>query len=173
MLLSSCCLNPRYSENDAAIMLGDKDFSLCMKKTRESLVQEYPFYHSNPHFKSRNDGYKYWMDKIKRVIESGISLNTCSNSMLLLQLYPYKSKECRKMPLLPSFAFTRRILLAAMRRKALIVQLRSRRDWERAVPELERYPHRIHGHSPMCSTLSPGNLGSEGWQLLLSALKAA
>lgn len=163
---------PNYSENDASIMLGNEEFSLSMKKTREFIVQEYPFYHLNPYFAAGNDGYVHWIKKIKEVVKDGFSLKVCSNSFLLLQLYPYKSKKCDKPQLFPSFAFTRHILLAAMQRRALVVQLRSRGKWEDAVPELETYPHRIHGHSPGQATLSPKNLGSEGWRILLSALDA-
>ncbi|MBR2610551.1 hypothetical protein, partial [Desulfovibrio sp.] len=45
-------LNPGYSEDDATIMLGDADFQQAMKNTREFVVQDYPFYHLNPGFKS-------------------------------------------------------------------------------------------------------------------------
>lgn len=164
--------HPDYRGNDAAIMPGNEEFSLSMKKTRGFIVQKYPFYHLNPCFEAGNDGYGYWVKKIKEVVKAGFSLKVCSNSFLLLQLYPYKSKQCDRCRLFPSFAFTRHILLAAMQRRALVVQLRSRKKWEDAVPELETYPHRIHGHSPRQATLSPGNLGSEGWRLLLSALDA-
>lgn len=164
--------HPDYSENDAAIMLGNEEFSLSMKKTREFIVQEYPFYHLNPYFADGNDGYGHWIKRIKEVVKAGFSLKVCSNSFLLLQLYPYKSKKCEKRQLFPSFAFTRHILLAAMQRRALVVQLRSRGKWEDAVPELETYPHRIHGHSLGQATLSPKNLGSEGWRILLSTLDA-
>lgn len=164
--------HPDYSEKDAAIMLGNEEFSSSMKKTREFAVQEYPFYHLNPYFADGNDGYGYWMKKIKEVVKSGISLKVCSNSFLLLQICPYKTKGYDSSRVSPSFAFTRHVLLAAMQREALVVQLRSRKRWEKAVPELETYPHRIHGHSPRQATLSPGNLGSEGWERLLSAITA-
>ncbi|WP_303956391.1 hypothetical protein, partial [Desulfovibrio piger] len=78
----------------------------------------------------------------------------------------------KKMPLLPSFDFTQRILLAAMNRRALVVQLRSKKIWEEAVPGLATYPRRIECRNPRRPTLSPGNLGSEGWRILLSALDA-
>ncbi|WP_156831659.1 hypothetical protein [Desulfovibrio piger] len=84
--------HPGYSGNDAAIMPGNEEFSLSMKKTREFIVQEYPFYHLNPCFEAGNDGYGYWVKKIKEVVKAGFSLKVCSNSFLLLQLYPYKSK---------------------------------------------------------------------------------
>lgn len=84
--------HPGYSGNDAAIMPVNEEFSLSMKKTREFIVQEYPLYHLNPCFEAGNDGYGYWVKKIKEVVKAGFSLKVCSNSFLLLQLYPYKSK---------------------------------------------------------------------------------
>lgn len=165
-------LNPGYCEDDTAIMLGDAKFQQAMKNTREFVVQDYPFYHLNPCFKQGNRGYDYWVDKFRKLFESNFDLKKCANSFLLLQAYPYKSKEFKKMPLLRSFGFTRYILLAAMRRKALVVQLRSKKIWEEAVPELAMYPRRIECHNPRRPILSPGNLGSEGWRILLSALDA-
>jgi len=165
-------LNPGYSEDDATIMLGDADFQQAMKNTREFVVHDYPFYHLNPGFKQGNKGYDYWADKFRKLFEVDFDLKKCANSFLLLQAYPYKSKEFKKMTLLPSFDFTRRILLSAMQRRALVVQLRSKKIWEEAVPELAAYPRRIECRNPRRPTLSPGNLGSEGWRILLSALDA-
>lgn len=165
-------LNPGYSEDDAAIMLGNAKFQQAMKNTRGFSVQDYPFYHLNPCFKQGNKGYDYWVDKFRKLFEIDFDLKKCANSFLLLQAYPYKSKEFKKMPLLPSFDFTQRILLAAMNRRALVVQLRSKKIWEEAVPGLATYPRRIECRNPRRPTLSPGNLGSEGWRILLSALDA-
>lgn len=88
--------HPDYSENDAAIMLGNAKFQQAMKNTRGFSVQDYPFYHLNPCFKQGNKGYDYWVDKFRKLFEIDFDLKKCANSFCSCRHTHISQKDLRR-----------------------------------------------------------------------------
>lgn len=163
-------LNPGYSSYDYKYMLENNDFAASMKNTREFREQKIPFYHLDDEY-PENPGLKYWKKLLKQPIQD-VNLSACSHGFLLLQLVPYKSKAFREMKnILPSFAFTKNLLLEAMQRNAIIIQLRSRKLWEKHVPELVTYNKRFFCNSCLNPAISPANIGNANYEQVLVALR--
>ena len=140
-----------------------------MKNSREFKEQRYPFYHLNKNY-PENPGLNYWKKKLKLPLKE-LGFYSCSQGFLALQLFPYKTKIFRNMEILPSFAFTKMLLMEAIRRDAIVIQMYSATRWENNVPELKSYKKRFTCRNYRTPTISPKNIGDRAYLQVIDAIK--
>jgi hypothetical protein len=91
--------------------------------------------------------------------------------VLDVEFHGYHSARWRALPVtLPSQWFGFSLVEQAITRDAVIVLTRAEREWKVAVPELAGYRRLVQAKSPRTSSLSPGNLGPEGFRLVTDAI---
>ena len=92
---------------------------------------------------------KWW----KLVLDPWLSGNNIRRSrvaerILAIELFPYHSQKfgvrLPEIQKLPSHPYTQALVRDAMNRKALLLILRSQQLWQKAIPELNHYPHVYH-----------------------------
>lgn len=161
---------PSYHDDDAKYMVYDATFSAIMQRTRVFEEYENPFYHLNEKY-PQNPGFHYWNKLLKEPIRD-LGLRACSQGFLLLQLFPYKTNAGLKgkYDILPSFSFTKEILLKAMRRNSIVIQMTATQEWQQNVPELKYYKH-ITCNSSINLSISRHNIGIEEYDQVISAIK--
>lgn len=133
------CLNPGFDE------------TLDVKTSNDPLHNEEnikalsfssspPFFYFNPKL-SYSGGYKWWSRLLKDLI-SEFGVEILSEKLMCLQYVAYHSKVYTDLPfILPSQRFNFHLLEQAMNARKIIVIMRSKRYWIRAVPRLANYPY--------------------------------
>jgi hypothetical protein len=151
-------LNPGYSEGD---IIFHRDNEFFIKTCRENLLhneQEYPFYLLNP-YNYQSPGFKWWHKRLKPLIEL-YGLKKVANSICCIEFFPYHSENYRQMRSpLPSQSYSFHLVREAIKRSAMIVVMRSQKNWLEQVPELRN--HNFYTLSSVQNvTVSQSNLRS-------------
>ncbi|MGZ6366320.1 MAG: hypothetical protein ACXWPS_10145 [Ktedonobacteraceae bacterium] len=147
-------LNPGYTKQHEQFVVDE----YCNQATRANLVhasQDYPFYVLDPRIGS-NPGYRYWTRILKPLIVL-YGLKKIANEVCVVELFPYHSEHFAGKLCVPSQTYSWYLIQEAMRRNALIIQMRSRRLWQKAILELVSYPNYYCVNSPQNPTLSAKN----------------
>lgn len=160
--------HPSYHPLDHIYMCENADFAASMQRTRAFEKQDYPFYHLNENYRG-NPGLAFWEDKLKAPIKE-LGHRTCSQGFLLLQLFPYKTNAETKDKIFPSFEFTRTLLLDAIKRNAIIIQMYAKREWNNYVIELNTYKKRFSCLSQANMDITPGNLPKGVYKQIIAAI---
>lgn len=109
---------------------------------RRNLLHEslpYPFWTLDPAF-HEYPGYAWWYKRVKRLLESpGIDQQTLAQRLLCVEYFPYHTQNMTRFDGLPSQAYSFHLADNAIRRNAVILVMRCRALWERAVPSLVGY----------------------------------
>ena len=93
-----------------------------------------------------------------------------AHSLLCLEFFPYHSERYRGMStLVPSQMYTFHLLEEAMKRKALIIQMRSKTIWQYYVPELKNHNNYFQLRSPQNVTVSRNNC-PEGFDKIIETV---
>lgn len=132
-------LNPGYYERNEAFGTGDAFF---WKTSRANLVhanREYPFYLLDPRNEA-SPGYYWWSRKLKQPI-ARYGLEKVAREFCVIEYFPYHSKNFGYNGIIPSQRYNFSLIQEAMGRKAIIIQMRNRKRWLEALPELANYSH--------------------------------
>jgi len=157
-------LNPGFMEEEMVFHLYDHDFISESRKTLLHIDQEYPFYLLNPEL-SDSEGHKWWMKKLRYPIELG-GIKLVSRSIFCIEFFPYHSAKFKRMSdTLRSQRYSWYLASEAIQREALIIIMRGKSLWYKAIPKLEKYPHLYHLHSFQDVTISPVNC-PEAWPMI-------
>jgi hypothetical protein len=137
----------------------------------------YAFFFLDPHYNG-DAGQQWWHKRLSHLRKASKHAGAFSDEhlakeLLCIQYFPYRSKSYKSMQRLDSQQYGFDLVQAAMDRKALIILLRSRTLWIKAVPNLENYEHLIQLSNPLNPVLSPGQLKNGGWEKLVAALSKA
>ena len=91
---------------------------------------------------------------------------------VIVEHFPYASRSFDSLPeILPSQAYSFRLVGDLARRGCLVVVPRRLREWQLAVPELiERPRHIIRVRYPRSGYISPATLGEEPFARVVSRL---
>jgi hypothetical protein len=130
-------LNPGFSKEDLRWHSKDdfQNSSLCNLNHGKT---EYPFYLLNPRY-SESPGHQWWERRLRIVIKE-FGLETVANRMLCVELFPYHSEQFKHGELsVPSQQYGYHLVSRALERKAIVVMMRSKRLWLKAVPALANY----------------------------------
>lgn len=156
-------LNPGVSSDDFAVHRDDSTFQQDSRASLAHKLKPYPFLHLAPG--QVTPGAAWWRSKT-RVLQSHADpgdTGLLSKRLFCLELHGYHSKRFGGPVFEPeSQLYSFHLLRKAMKRKAVIIVMRSWRLWSAAVPELGEYPSsllwRLSSPSPQNPTLTPANL---------------
>ena len=127
-------LNPGYSGGEEQFHHLDDYFREVALANLGHREQEYPFYFLDPRMKS--PGHLWWQKRLRELIEL-FGNRLVARNVICLEYFPYHSEKFHgTTPLVPSQAYTFRILRNALARNAAIIVMRAERQWVSAVPEL-------------------------------------
>lgn len=133
------CLNPGFSQQDLRVYDNDPK---CNEENIKTLTFESnpPFFYLNQKF-SDTGGYKWWSKILKECL-ARFGEDRVSHKFMCLQYIAYHSVTFINPPsILESQNFTFDLLRKAMNQEKIIVVMRSKKLWIRAVPKLENYPY--------------------------------
>ena len=140
--------NPGISQDEQEKELYKKDPQFkkdIIKYHKEGCMSiDYPYYYFNDDY-DKYPGNKWAKSRLLNLKEeSNLDWKELSKKFLYLQYFPYHSKNFKKTnPTLEVQQTTFDILSNAIEEKKIIILLRSRQLWEKAVPKLIGYPNLI------------------------------
>lgn len=160
-------LNPGHSEDDAKAH-SDADFRGAMMCNLRHEVQDCPFYGLNPKFAWTGCGI-WWRTRTRRLHEAGLSWEAISNGLLVIEWFPYHSKRAGLpiKPVCPSQKYSFQLATEMLASK-VVVGMRSKKRWLKAVPAMQNVPFL---ESPQSPYISPANTGTELFQRIVEALR--
>jgi hypothetical protein len=164
--------NPGFGGADSR-----KEEQVFKARIRSNLLHEasdWPFVYLDPDW--QGIGKEWWLRRIKEVVKrlggGEKALEIVAGSILNVAFFPYPSKKFGHKSLkLKSQDYSFSLVCAAMRRGGVIVFMRSPKIWERAIPELEKYPMRFQVGNFQNPTITPGNC--DGFEVVVEAIKVA
>jgi|APSaa5957512622_1039677.scaffolds.fasta_scaffold70778_1 hypothetical protein len=162
-------LNPGYADEDIEYYKNEFVFHLW-KKNLVHASMEYPFYILHPEFDQDLGGTKWWRQKLREMIES-CGLKKVANNICCIEYFPYHSVRYKPLKsLLASQEYNFEMVRKAIRNQAIIVMMRSEKNWLSAVPELENYDHLYRLNSKQNVAVSRNNC-PEGFPRILESMK--
>ena len=105
----------------------------------------------------------YWQNKLKYLIKA-TSKNKVAHNVALVQFFPYHSKKFKNIPKkissepLESQVYSFHLVKKAMDRNAIIILMRSRKEWYSRIPSLEGYKNLYITKNPRNPILTENNL---------------
>jgi hypothetical protein len=151
-------LNPGYTAGE--------DERICAKyediyiKNLTHSNHEYPFIPFNPVF-SGTPGQKWWKDRLGSIIKE-TSIETVSKFVFNVEYFPYYSKSYKPLKeILPSQEYTFSLVRKAIKDDKIIILMRSKKIWYKAIDELIDYPNKYILNSPQNTVISQKNIGGE------------
>jgi len=162
-------LNPGYT--------AGKDERSCAKnkniyiKNLKHLNKECPFIPFNTKF-SGTGGQLWWEKKLGPIITK-TSKETVSKFVFNAEYFPYYSKKYKSMKILPSQEYTFSLVRKAIKDNKIIILMRSKKIWYKAVPELKKYKYTYTLNSPQNPVISSKNIGGESkFNKIIKKIKA-
>lgn len=147
-------LNPGFSKRNEQY-LEDKYYRQAVRANLVHDRQDYPFYVLDPRIDA-NPGYGYWIRILKPLIAL-YGLKKIANEVCVVELFPYHSEHFAGKLCVPSQKYSRYLVQEALRRNTLIIQMRGRIVWQKAILELASYSNYYCVNSPQNPTLSAKN----------------
>lgn len=162
-------LNPGFTGSDV-MNHQRRDFRRAiLDNLKHRKRRAWPFYLLNPQFRDTG-GYTWWSQKL-RLLSEEVGAQLVARHVCCLEYFPYHSLKYRKCRQIPVQEYTFELLRSAMRRKALIVVMRSYRIWADAVPELKQYDRLLRLRNPQNPCLTSRNCS--GFKQVVRAINRA
>ena len=168
-------LNPGYSPEDDA-WHSNSQFQKAIINNLGHRKAPRPFYFFESRFES-SPGAIWWNSKCRWLIDD-VGLDSISQNLFCVELFPYHSKKYRLFPrsispngLVPSAAYGAYLVRCAMEEKKTIIAMRAYSSWCKVVPGLETYSRLHRLNSAQNVSLSPKNLQS--YRQILEELQLA
>ncbi|HKD76960.1 MAG TPA: hypothetical protein VKB76_15750, partial [Ktedonobacterales bacterium] len=89
----------------------------------------------------------------------------------VIEYFPYHSAKFHFNGRVPSQQFSFDLVNQAFKRDAIVIQMRSKRQWIEAVPALQNYQHYFTLNNPQNVTISMGNC-PVGYQAIIDHFEA-
>jgi hypothetical protein len=149
-------LNPGFDELDR---LAHHDRAEFVAACRDNLVHalvDYPLFLLNPAL-ADSPGGRWWLQRLGPLIgECG--LRAVAQRVLCVEYFPYHSKKFKALRTrLDSQLYGFQLVIAALKRRALVVAMRSEEKWLQAVPSLRGYDRLYRLDSRQNVTVSARN----------------
>jgi hypothetical protein len=160
-------LNPGFSTEDICYHHGNDYF---VQTSRADLLHEsleYPFYLLDPK-NHASPGSAWWRQKLKPLLNL-YGLKRIANELCVIEFFPYHSQHFGCNSRIPSQLYSFYLVQEAMKRNALIIQMRSRKLWQIALPELANYRHYYELNNPQNTVISENNC-PKGYPAILNIL---
>jgi hypothetical protein len=149
-------LNPGYYRRNREFGNGTADFRRLWRANLTHEQQEYPFYHLDPRLKG-SPGEVYYRPKFRQPIEEFGEKRT-AEEFFVVEYFPYTTKRgIGSIHCIPSQEYGFYLVREAMRRNALIIQMRSKRVWQETLPELMSYNNYYVLRNPQNPAISHNN----------------
>jgi hypothetical protein len=154
-------LNPGYNPEDEYRQTSER-FVQVSKRVLRHQEKKSPFYFLDARVEgAENDigpGTRWWWKKFGRQLRENFGTELLGNTFFCVQYFPYRSREFRELgPVLESQRYSFELVRTAMRRKAMIIIMRSRQLWYKSMPELEEYSLAFTLRNPRNPTLTRRN----------------
>lgn len=161
-------LNPGFDDSDIIVNLNMPKFIKANYINRNDPYNS-PFYYFDGGFEETG-GYKWWAKKLGPLLRAGILESTLRDKIMLIEYLPYHSKNAKKIKnlVVPSQQFSFDLVREAIRRKKIIVIMRSPELWLKEVPELEN--NSVTLNSWLNVIISPNNIGELNFNRILTKL---
>ena len=161
-------LNPGFDDGNIAEH-ARAGFQLLIRNNYRQEWAAFPFYYLDPGFESR--GRQWWEKKLKPLLNM-FERNCLAKSILLMEYFPYHSRRFRHASLkLPSQEYGFSLVHSAIGRKAVVVIMRAKKQWQERIPELKAYTRSFTLKNPQNPAVSPGNCPGGGFDLIVSAIR--
>ena len=173
-------LNPGFSDTDT-FWHSRPDFSTCSRDNLLHRPAEYPFYLLNRRFANGPEEKERWWDRKLRPLIAEVSKlreepedkarKLVARRLFCVEYFAYHSKKFtyRRRGLLRSQEYGCFLVRKALDRRAIVVILRARSRWFRAVPELREYERCFELLSPQNVVISKGNC-PDGFDMICDAI---
>ncbi|MGB6484052.1 MAG: hypothetical protein WBE86_11260 [Candidatus Acidiferrales bacterium] len=144
------------------------EFRALIRKNYRQEPSAFPFYYLDPSF---DGGGREWCEKKFKNLLAIFGRDELARSMLLIDYFPYHSRRFGHAILkLPSQEYGFSLVRSATARGAVVVIMRARSLWLKAVPEIEKYPRAFSLNSPQNVVLSRRNCPA-GFDSIVSAIR--
>jgi hypothetical protein len=155
-------LNPGYDVDDDTKQTTDYFIKTNFRNYRHDSTLPYPLFFLDPKIEgeSSGKGQQWWHRRLKH-LRALYDDKLLAQALLSVQYVPYRStsyKHARHC--LPSQAYGFELVRQAVKRKALIIALRSERLWKEAVKELNGYERFFAASNPRNPVLNEQQLGA-------------
>jgi hypothetical protein len=131
------------------------EFQALIRRNYGQEPSAFPLYYLDPGFEG---GGREWCEKKLKNLLAIFGRDKLARSILLIDYFPYHSRRFGHANLrLPSQECGFGLVRSAIARGAVVVIMRARSLWLKAVPEIEKYPRAFSLNSPQNVVLSPRN----------------
>lgn len=159
-------LNPGVGEDDVQQHKELKFITLSRQNLFHIENVDYPFYLINPEIQD-SPGYKWWYKRLKKLIED-CGHQAVANNVLCVELFPYHSASYKALDV-ESQEYSFHLVREAIKRNAIIVQMRSRTRWFKDMPELETYKNWYELNNPQQPYVTANNC-PDGYEQIVNAI---
>lgn len=161
-------LNPGYADEDIEYYQSGFVFRLWQKNLLHEQM-EYPFYILHPEFEQDLGGTKWWRTKLREMIEI-CGVKKVASSICCIEYFPYHSVRYKPLKtILESQEYSFDLVRKAIANQALIVVMRSEKNWLSAVPALEKYDRLYRLNSKQNVAVSRNNC-PQGFPKILATM---
>jgi hypothetical protein len=173
-------LNPGFVPGDDEDRNSDESLIEIVRNNHLHRFGAFPFYYLDPAF-ADSGGYRWWgWNEAGRRRRAGIlwplieviGQEVVANNVFCAEYFPYASTDGGIAGSIraPSSEYTFELVRAALDREALVIILRSARQWEEAVPSLCDYRWRFSASNRRYPIISEGNC-SDGFRRAVDLLR--
>jgi hypothetical protein len=161
-------LNPGLSIEDAGIH-EEGGFAKRLRANHAHERADFPFYLLHPEVKG--PGRRWWERRLRRLLEIA-PRQVVAQQLLCIEYFPYHSVRFGARLRVPSQEYGFHLAGEAIRRRAVVIVMRSRRLWEAAVPQLAAYDRAFSLRSVQNISVTPRNC-PEGFPAIVEALRSS
>ena len=166
-------LNPGFAEKDLEDFSDPLLRELLLRCIQEK-DSEYPFYYLHP--ACNVGGATWWLKRLRPLMEAldattGDRRKRLANCIAVHEYFPYHTKSYNHSQLTSvSLSYQVECIKTALASGSMVIGMRSKALWIKAIPELESSPQVAWCSNPQQPYISQGNLG-ERFEQLLEVLK--
>jgi hypothetical protein len=136
----------------------------------EHKIIDYPLFCLNKEFEGSSI-YTWWYKRLRQLIEEIGNQQQVSKNIFVAEYLPYFSENYRRGITLPSQEYTFDIVRNAIHKDKMIIIMRARKNWEKSIDELIKYPYKYVLHSPQNVYVTRNNLGDEIFEKIKKLIK--
>lgn len=163
--------NPGYGEDAIPFHQHDTYFIASHRRNLLHETSEYPLYLVDPK-NSMSSGYVYWAPYLRELIVD-VGREKVAKQLFIVEYFPYASRAYGfgTRTVIPSQRYSFHLVREAIKRQAIIILMRKKKEWVEAIPELLTYPAFYILNNPQRVYITQGNC-PDGYPLAVRKLRA-
>lgn len=128
--------------------------------------RKYPFYYLDPKNKL-SLGFRYWTKVLNQFLNDEVDYEKISKKICAIEFFPYHSQKYKKHKVIPSQKFTFEVVKEAINRNKIIIVMRAKKDWEKALElKFENHKNIYFPRSSQNVILTKKNIGTDLFEKL-------